>query len=332
MIRASAPGKVVLWGEYAVLRGAPAMVMAVDREAICTINCNEDKSHEDDSTAITDDLWRFESLGFSSAPTSVGREALLGGTQPNDSSALGLAWHVLQTMNHAALPAGGQVITDSRPFYAAGDKLGIGSSAAICTALVGAFAAVMDQPPTYPAALAAHRHAQGSLGSGIDVAAAFHGGLLKFQNGEVRPANLPEALNMVFIWTGQPARTVDHLSRFAQWLETGDLTPLSLLTETAESLFATNDILRDLSRYTACLKVLDNVAGLGIYSPAHEQLEHLANTCEVVYKPCGAGGGDVAVAFSDRITRLEDFAHAATVAGFPPIPLEKAEHGIRVTR
>ena len=29
MIRATAPGKVVLWGEYAVLSGAPALVMAV---------------------------------------------------------------------------------------------------------------------------------------------------------------------------------------------------------------------------------------------------------------------------------------------------------------
>ncbi len=331
MIRASAPGKIVLWGEYAVLRGAPAMVMAVDREAICTIHLNQDDFNRDGPHGVGDP-WQFESLGFDAVPTCVGREALIGRTPPPTSSAQELAWHVLQTMNHAALPSSGRVVTDTRLFYQAGNKLGVGSSAAMCTALAGAFAAVMDQPLTYSVALAAHRHAQGKLGSGIDVAAAYHGGLLKFQSGEVAPATLPEWLDSVFIWTGQPARTVEYLTRFAQWLETADLTPLSLLTETAESLFVTNDLLRDLSRYTACLRILDNVAGLGIYSPAHEQLEHLATACEVVYKPCGAGGGDVGVAFSDRTNRLEEFARAAIAANFHQISLETAEHGIRVTR
>ena len=35
--RVSAPGKVILSGEYAVLRGAPAVVMAVDRRAVVTV-------------------------------------------------------------------------------------------------------------------------------------------------------------------------------------------------------------------------------------------------------------------------------------------------------
>ena len=33
----SAPGKIVLWGEYAVLAGAPAAVMAIDRYASCAL-------------------------------------------------------------------------------------------------------------------------------------------------------------------------------------------------------------------------------------------------------------------------------------------------------
>jgi phosphomevalonate kinase len=34
---ASAPGKLVLAGEYAVLDGAPAIVMAVDRRAVVSV-------------------------------------------------------------------------------------------------------------------------------------------------------------------------------------------------------------------------------------------------------------------------------------------------------
>ena len=36
-LSASAPGKLILLGEYAVLAGAPALVMAVDRRARVTI-------------------------------------------------------------------------------------------------------------------------------------------------------------------------------------------------------------------------------------------------------------------------------------------------------
>lgn len=319
MISASAPGKVVLWGEYAVLRGAPALVMAVNRAASCTIEAGGEQ-------------WQFESRGFDAAVTTLSREALRAGPRPSPSSSARLAWHILRHIDAALLPAGGRVETDSRAFYQAGDKLGIGSSAAICTAGLGAFAALLDEPLTYPAALAAHREAQNRQGSGIDVAASFHGGLLKFQNARIEPATLPDGMHMVFVWTGKPARTTDHLARFAHWLETGDLAPLAALRETAESLFATHDVWRDLARYTACLKVLDQAAGLGIYGPAHIQLEQLANGSEVVYKPCGAGGGDVGVAFSDRIGRLEAFAQTATTAGYHQIPLEKAEYGIRVAR
>ena len=44
-IRASAPGKVVLSGEYAVLNGAPAICMAVNRRAVVTIEATADEHH-----------------------------------------------------------------------------------------------------------------------------------------------------------------------------------------------------------------------------------------------------------------------------------------------
>ena len=37
MIEYSAPGKAVVWGEYAVLEGAPALVMAVNRYATARV-------------------------------------------------------------------------------------------------------------------------------------------------------------------------------------------------------------------------------------------------------------------------------------------------------
>ena len=57
-MRVTAPGKVVLFGEYAVLTGAPAAVMAVD--AYASVNL----------AASHNDQWHFSSDGFVSTPHS----------------------------------------------------------------------------------------------------------------------------------------------------------------------------------------------------------------------------------------------------------------------
>ena len=44
-IVASAPGKVILSGEYAVLDGAPAVCVAIDRRARVTVEYNDEDHH-----------------------------------------------------------------------------------------------------------------------------------------------------------------------------------------------------------------------------------------------------------------------------------------------
>ena len=44
-VRARAPGKAAVLGEYAVLHGAPALVLAVDRYATATIETSRSGSH-----------------------------------------------------------------------------------------------------------------------------------------------------------------------------------------------------------------------------------------------------------------------------------------------
>ena len=52
MIKTTAPGKIVLWGEYAVLAGAAAGVMALNTPATVA------------ASRSTDDEWHFSSQGF----------------------------------------------------------------------------------------------------------------------------------------------------------------------------------------------------------------------------------------------------------------------------
>ncbi|MFU8816622.1 MAG: mevalonate kinase [Pseudomonadales bacterium] len=324
MIEASAPGKVVLWGEYAVLTGAPALVMAVDRYARCQLQA-------------TADVWEFAALGFAAPAARIARQRLLAADPPPADAVWRTVWQALRAVDGAHLPQGGQVCLDTRSFHHHGSKLGLGSSAAICVAAYGALCRLLGQQPSYTGALAVHRQLQGGAGSGIDVAASWHGGTVKFLRGDatepgpVSAWSLPAELHVTFIWTGRPASTVDHLARFRAWLERGQHAPLDALSLASQRLFETERLEAALKDYVAALQALDAAASLGIFSDAHVRLGRLAIEAGVVYKPCGAGGGDLGAAFTDDAAAAARFARMASAQQFLPIPLEIASHGFQVT-
>jgi phosphomevalonate kinase len=78
-VRVIAPGKLVLTGAYAVLRGAPAIVVAVDRHAVAD-------GERVDSTALYDEQGRKLGLGSSAASlvASLGARAAANGEDLGD--------------------------------------------------------------------------------------------------------------------------------------------------------------------------------------------------------------------------------------------------------
>ena len=88
--------------------------------------------------------------------------------------------------------------------------------------------------------------------------------------------------------------------------------------------------MRQLRAYAAALRAFDDSARLGIYSDAHRRLSDLGNDTGVVYKPCGAGGGDLGMAFTNDANAIESFGRAAQAIGFKRLPVELDEHGITV--
>jgi mevalonate kinase len=165
VISASAPGKVVLSGEYAVLAGAPALVLAVDRRVSL------------DLEIIDDNRWRFSSNGFS-AQASHRLTDLTGTTRVAPSDPAAICQSILRTLAQtgvdlSGLPRGLNVSIDSRPLFYAGHKLGLGSSAAVTVVLTqGMLKLTKGGAEPFTAMLAAHRVMQGGRGSGVDVAAA----------------------------------------------------------------------------------------------------------------------------------------------------------------
>ena len=224
-VKVSAPGKLVLFGEYAVLFGAPAAVAAVNRRAVVTLR------------PFAGNGWEF------AAPGLVAQRARLE-VEPDNTvrwhdeklgrGAFGLVDKLLRGIGESGSIDIGNLpplvaTLDTRAFFESSggweSKLGLGSSAALTVAFVSALvawagdssAAKMERRLQVLVAL--HRGVQGGAGSGIDVAASLLGGLIRYQLGgngsvaEATPLVLPENLQMVFVWTGRSASTGDFLGR-----------------------------------------------------------------------------------------------------------------------
>ena len=69
------------------------------------------------------------------------------------------------------------------------------------------------------------------------------------------------------------------------------------------------DLIIDLLRaYDVQIKKLDKTGGIGIYTKMHVDIQNIASRHNVFYKPSGAGGGDIGLAFSSSLDALSDFS------------------------
>lgn len=333
--RASAPGKLVLLGEYSVLLGAPAVVMAVNRRALVTLE------------AAPGDRWIVTAPGLVTEAAEFGMDAS-GRISWNESEAgdrLALVERVIEGLvalgkcDPATTPS--QVLDlDTTAFFDTGSggrrKLGLGSSAALTVALASAVTGPENRASSgnlewLQTLVSLHRDVQGGLGSGIDVAASLYGGVVGFQldaGGTVAaaaPIHWPGEILRTCVWTGQSAKTGSFLDRLQASRAGGSgaadevLDRLGQVSERGVDSLARNDPFRFLDavdRFCEALADLGRVIDMPIVSDAHRRLRRLAADCGVHYKPSGAGGGDVGVGFSTERDRIHEFSRRAAAAGF----------------
>jgi len=308
-----APGKVMVSGDYAVLCGAPALMLAIDRYARCRIEADP-QGHEG---------WWVEAAG-AAAGTRLTRADLQTATAPDDAA---LWWHALRRFDVMTDCPAARASVDSRSFYDGDRKLGLGSSAAASTAIYAALCRLLDRPPQLADALALHRDLQRGAGSGADVAASFTGGRLRYEEGRAEGSDALTSLSLRFVWTGQPADTRTHIDRFDRWRGDGEPGALTTLLDAARAVFTETDAARGLQDYADALYALDQDARLGIFGAAHDRLYEQARRAGICYKPCGAGGGDLGLAASTDPERLDRFVYALP-GEFRELKLETAPHGI----
>lgn len=312
-VEATAPGKQVLTGEYAVLAGAPALAAAIDRRVSCRI-----------SPASTGD-WSFVSRGFE-ASAAHPRDDL------PDTGPAALARFALMSLDidPRTLPERLRIQIDSRPFYRGREKLGFGSSAACAVTVTAALAKLAGTTPTLDHALATHRGLQGGTGSGVDVATSFRGGIIRFQDGRAIRTQLPSDTHHMFVFTGEGADTPTLVRRFDAWRGRGSPPELRALVRSATAVADSGaDFLDLLADYIEALLALDRAARIGIFSAQHIRARRLAKAFGVLYKPCGAGG-DMGVGVARDPDALAAYRGRVEREGFVVVPTEIARHGLQV--
>jgi phosphomevalonate kinase len=303
-----APGKVVVWGEYAVLAGAPAGVMAIDRYAQVNL------------------LPRQRNLSFR-ANGPLTPHIHCATHKFIDADITRMAEVILKHWGYADWPSGALVDMDTHAFYQSGRKYGLGSSAALCVALYNCLAEQLSHPPTLREAMEIHRTFQGGRGSGLDVAASWHGSTILFTQGEIAPFVWPQDLYWRLIWTGHSAATAVHLDRFAQWREAGRAGALDDLVLQSRRVAEAPGLER-LHEYVANLREFDAQSQLNIFTHEHAMLATMAARTQLVYKPCGAGGGDIGIAMSRDPQALAHFVDQAINQDFVVLQSEIAPNGV----
>ena len=327
MFVARAPGKLVALGEYAVLDGAPAVVLALDRYVEVEI-----APSGDGACRLTTRADRTVERRFA----------------PGESSGAVLVDLVTATAPQLAFEA----TIDSQALYSGAAKLGLGSSAAVLTAWAGAFKALARSvglpapPPQVADLIELHRRFQMGKGSGLDVAAAHTGGAITFrlagpgvpQIGSVR---LPNSVGFAGIFAGRSASTPELVGHYRAWRRDRPREAAALvhrLTAQAEAGCAAllqGDAaawIEAFAAYGRGLQELGDEMGAAVVTAEHREIGAEAQRHGVAYKVSGAGGGDLGLACADDVGRLDAFRKSVGDRGFRVIKVSLAEHGLLVAQ
>ncbi|MCL2724579.1 MAG: hypothetical protein FWD69_09100 [Polyangiaceae bacterium] len=292
-----APGKLVLTGAYAVLEGAPAIVVATSRGAVA------------DTAFCT------------ATPTPEVRAAI--GDAPAPAPAM-----------------------DASALFDGDRKLGLGASAAILVASLGAIAVregaqdlsdAKFRDVLFARARGAHAAVQRG-GSGVDVAASVFGGTLRYVMG-ARPERvvLPPGIQLAVFACPKSARTTDLRARVDALASSDPATHRAHLGDLARIARAAADAVSEGDRAAFIARVADaarslarlgEASGAPIVPPGLDALSDLAVEEGGAFCVSGAGGGDVAF-FVSGTRPSPTFVERAAALGLAVLDVTLDEKGVR---
>jgi len=311
-LRITTPGKMILIGEYGVLEGGKSVVMAVDRFCHITIKPSRFKDNilHSPTLNIGDLHFRIDkqkTIEFKDELTEILREKLVFFIRTIEI----FLKEVQTTDNLPKL----EISIDTGQFFntQAKGKLGLGSSAALSTGLVhGLLFAwresngnTVSPRELFDLSHKIHYLSQENKGSGIDIAASCFGGVINFQKKtsiKIKKLRVPEELIILPVWSGVSESTRDLVEKVSKFKVQNPsdyrtiMENLQLLSEKAIDLIIGENIpafLNICREFFLSLKKLGIESKADIISQPHQEIADIAFSQGAVYKPSGAGGGDI---------------------------------------
>lgn len=305
----SAPGKLFLSGEYAVLWGGVARIAAVEPRTHAFIRSRADRTVE----IVLED----GRLTGTATPAGVRWDGEIPASFRFAAFAIDLALRVIGTEG-----PGFSIAFEPSPLID-GQKLGMGSSArATVLATEAARVALDGHFDTLKLALLSHADAQGGKGSGGDVAASFAGGVVRYRRYDLKAllesaakgglvARLDQSspvdvarvgdpvYPMVFVFSGASASTTSLVKSIEARLTTDERQRFVERSDAAGDVLERGLLRRDFAAVESACEELQSLLW-SLAETKHEAIERilgLARTFGCAGKQSGAGGGDGAVVF-----------------------------------
>lgn len=311
-VKESAPGKIILSGEYAVLDGASSIILPTKQKATVSI----EEGNKIENTFITSAIngrfsfkvnndysviWTKEKPGkFGLFVESIFKQLRINKTN-----------NIIITIQ-------------TNDFYFDDIKLGIGSSSAISVAMIKAFDRFynlkMTSSEIIKNILNLHHVTQGFKGSGVDIACSYSDNgpiqvsAKSVQEHKWKKIKWPNKLYMEVIFTQKEVSTKSMIEQYMIVKKDDSIqeliSNLIKITEKISYYWLSQDvtnIISSLYQYDLVMRKMDNLAKLNIFSSIHNEIYELAKKYNVFYKPSGAGSSDIGIAFSESLDDMSKF-------------------------
>jgi mevalonate kinase len=322
---ASAPAKIILFGEHFVVYGEPAIVIAIDRRAFVKIENRDDGRLRFRSTTLNyaghfeKDVFKIEQGDAREAkikfePVKHALESIL----EKRGEQVGLDIEI-----NSSIPVGA----------------GLGSSAAVVAASTAAASTLLNmnlsKEDIFRITLEAERIVHGNS-SGIDPAVSTFGGALLFQvDTGFKPLDVRVDVPLVVSDTGVERSTRVQVEKFRVALEKYPRIVENMMRAGREVVLRAVDAFKENDLVTLGNLMNINHALLCGVGVSDESLDWLANAARragaLGAKLTGAGGGGCVIALSRRET-LQSVLEAVQSAGGRPFMATKTDEGVRIER
>ncbi|NWF87147.1 mevalonate kinase [Candidatus Bathyarchaeota archaeon] len=320
---ASAPAKVILFGEHFVVYGEPAIVLAIDKRAYANVESRKDKrlymrsANLNLSGCFENGILRIEQGDAKEAksrfePVKLAVDKIL----EKYGERVGLNIEINSTVPVAA---------------------GLGSSAAVAAAVAAAVGELVGVKMTKEDILRVSFEAEKTVHgtpSGIDPAIATFGGALLFQTDTgFKPLEVSMDIPLIIGNTGVERSTRLQVEKVRNLREKHSQIVDHIMWAAREVVLRAVDALKENDLETLGELMNINHALLYGVGVSDESLEWLINAARKAgalgAKLTGAGGGGCMIALSKN-EKLEDILEAIQRAGGRPFVARKTDEGVRI--